>query len=884
MESAQGDRDSSQKCRKNCSVMAKPKGMILGPDRNQDVPLPKGAQLNLHRLQSVRQSIHEPLLPVAGWSPVNVRPVCTFHVAMHALSRTGLWPTEKSDGRRHQPPRSSGKSPLPAMSPPQLRRSKIASEATKGRFYFQLAAGLTSELEVTLGLRTPEEAALGCDLFRAAEASNAKLVRNLLAEGADALQRHAAGQVPLHVARSPEVVCELIAACPAAAGVRSFTGQTPVQRYMTLNHKLAEELLLAVASPAALEGLLEHRAGRSLLGLMHPSLARAVLQRASGRVSFVPSGFEAVAVLSQDPVSLGELRRLWRRLPKNFEARVLQHLVLEAAPTPATAQQLQRALETVLRHLCGKEEAGGLKRHELAELAEGLMQVLGGLSCPKWSLAALAVDLCFEMNKEEPTAFSLLLGSLPTACSNMIMHTDDSSLQQDALSWLLLGFATMPSCRALPLSELSRLLDPGLTWHSEEDLCSHAVALQASLEGCRSVAEEMVLAVQSVRQEMKGVEPLQAAIAWAHCAQLWQRSMLAEEEVQNRLQELLRSFREDIAMSDMQFRCRKVQSYSQAWQKAMAAWPRAIQCRLPGLLVWDLLVMDIAVPTAMSLRTVHDLLPDPMCRLPAVTPRKTKKQGFTPRLHTDSRGGVAFMCTRRLRLEWAWDLAEVLWSANNFDLSAGGDLEGFTTEGCLREIMRLHTSHGSILVDVRLVLLVQPVHARPLKVLRSVLSGQFETSQKRRSLWASLIHFLLSEASVQTIEAMESNEELLLYAGKPMVQRLQELSAAQKKLREEAREGEDLAAALRDRAALADKRLKHVDALSYQAFETCLSPRTLRMQTKTAPAAEDLYNEEPWHPAISCLQQYLYKASPAAPAFALDVAALASQRLKALQS
>ena len=33
--------------------------------------------------------------------------------------------------------------------------------------------------------------------------------------------------------------------------------------------------------------------------------------------------------------------------------------------------------------------------------------------------------------------------------------------------------------------------------------------------------------------------------------------------------------------------------------------------------------------------------PDPMCRLPAVTPRKTKKQGFTPRLHTDSRGGVA---------------------------------------------------------------------------------------------------------------------------------------------------------------------------------------------------------------------------------------------------
>ena len=109
-------------------------------------------------------------------------------------------------------------------------------------------------------------------------------------------------------------------------------------------------------------------------------------------------------------------------------------------------------------------------------------KVLGGLSCPKWSLAALAVDLCFEMNKEEPTAFSLLLGqlgnirqlatrrfctltyhpgarSLPTACSNMIMHTDDSSLQQDALSWLLLGFATMPSCRV-----------------SEQHFCQHVFA------------------------------------------------------------------------------------------------------------------------------------------------------------------------------------------------------------------------------------------------------------------------------------------------------------------------------------------------------------------------------------------------------------------------
>ena len=85
--------------------------------------------------------------------------------------------------------------------------------------------------------------------------------------------------------------------------------------------------------------------------------------------------------------------------------------------------------------------------------------------------------------------------------------------------------------------------------------------------------------------------------------------------------------------------------------------------------------------------------------------------------------------------------------------------------------MRLHTSHGSILVDVRhrlklffvpdasnaadamhpaltnawqgLVLLVQPVHARPLKVLRSVLSEaqlcgcQAQFSAARLSLGAA---------------------------------------------------------------------------------------------------------------------------------------------------
>ena len=42
-------------------------------------------------------------------------------------------------------------------APRAALRLAEASEATKGRFYFQLAAGLTSELEVTLGLRTPEE-------------------------------------------------------------------------------------------------------------------------------------------------------------------------------------------------------------------------------------------------------------------------------------------------------------------------------------------------------------------------------------------------------------------------------------------------------------------------------------------------------------------------------------------------------------------------------------------------------------------------------------------------------------------------------------------------------------------------------------------------------
>ena len=79
----------------------------------------------------------------------------------------------------------------------------------------------------------------------------------------------------------------------------------------------------------------------------------------------------------------------------------------------------------------------------------------------------------------------------PGCCSDSLQCHHAESLSSIFASMCLLQSSSHASpdldedvrqfVEALPLSELSRLLDPGLTWHSGEDLCSHAVALQASL-------------------------------------------------------------------------------------------------------------------------------------------------------------------------------------------------------------------------------------------------------------------------------------------------------------------------------------------------------------------------------------------------------------------
>ncbi|CAE7541598.1 unnamed protein product [Symbiodinium pilosum] len=766
---------------------------------------------------------------------------------MHALSRTGLWPAEPKDGQRLARPTPKPSLPVPS---PKLRNSSAKPlRFDKARFYLQLAAGLTSDLEMEMGLKTTNQVQLGCSLFRAAAAGDAAQVRRLLDEGADPLQRHAAGQLPLHVARNPAVVSELMAACPAASAVRTFTGQTPGERYIALldseHRHQVQDLLLALASPAALGSYLLLRAGRSLLGLMEPWLARAVLERACGPVSFLPTGEEASQVLSKEPLSLWELQKLWQRLPRGFEAPVLRHLLLEASQLSASAAatQLQHALERVLRGLCSQEI---LKRAELAELSHGLMEVLASLpSCPKWSLATLVVELCIDMNKVEPTAFSALLGMLPNCTSSS--QNDVFWPQRDALAWLLLGFPTSPVPSLARLERLERLEAKETMRPDEEDLRSAALALEASkLEGCRSVPEELVLAVQSVRRSaMQGVEPLRAALAWVRCARLWQRSVLAEDEVQRSVRRLLRLHQD----SSIQFRCHRVQSYSEAWQKALAAWPRAIQCNHPGLLVWDLLVTEVVLPSAVSLRAMHESL-----------------QSF----------------------EWALHGAEVLWTANNFDL-AGGDLQGFALGvPCLREILLLQTSHGPILVDVRLLLLVEPSRASALRVLGELLSGKFETPQ-RRALWAQLIRLLLADAAGDLQALLDARKALneadfLAYAGQPILQKLQEISRKHQKMRDQEREGQDLAADLADRAALAAKFLDRLASAS-ALFDACLPPRPpgAGMAPQESAGCEVDQGVPPSFDG-TLLERYLFaKASPAAPAFGLDVTELAQHRLQALQ-
>ena len=75
----------------------------------------------------------------------------------------------------------------------------------------------------------------------------------------------------------------------------------------------------------------------------------------------------------------------------------------------------------------------------------------------------------------------------PGCCLDSLQCRHAESLSSSLPVWVCSPHAGPDLVRqfveALPLSELSRLLDPGLSWHSEEDLCSHAVALQASLAG-----------------------------------------------------------------------------------------------------------------------------------------------------------------------------------------------------------------------------------------------------------------------------------------------------------------------------------------------------------------------------------------------------------------
>jgi len=585
---------------------------------------------------------------------------------------------------------------------PKLARGLTKAEGQPARqalFYLHLAAGMAAELEEDLGEKTSEQVELGCALFAAAQRGDTALVLELLADKADPLQRHAQGQLPLHVARAPDTVRALVAACPGSVAIRSFAGQTPAHLFVESGD---EDLLVHIACPLALEPLLQPVAGRSLLGRVEPSLARSVLDKACGPVAFLPSRQDALNSL-QSKETFWELARLWRRLPKKLEVLALRYILFEEGPSDVAHHLLQVAVEKLVARTCRDclEDMAPIGRDDREELAAGLMEVLASWPASgtdRFDFASKVVEMAVELNKREPTAFSALLAMLPSCPVQGAW-----SPERDALAWLLLGFPTAP----LPWQDLEGQEDTNLAGlRTEEELYAAVMDMEAfGLESCRSVAEELVQAVRSVRRSaMKGVEPFQVAIAWMHCARLWQRSSKAEEEAHCSVKRLLGALGQEVDMSKVQYRCRKTESYQEAWQKALAAWPKAPDCLLPGLLVCDLLVTEVALPTALAVREVHDSL---------------------------------------LRLKWSVHDAEVLWTANTFD-AADGKLEGFAAqEPCLREILLLKTSFGSILVDVRLRIIVKQTLAPALTVLKDAMLGRFEPPD-RRPLWEKLLCLVLA--------------------------------------------------------------------------------------------------------------------------------------------
>ncbi|CAE7211313.1 unnamed protein product, partial [Symbiodinium natans] len=727
----------------------------------------------------------------------------------------------------------------------------------KVRLYVALAAGLVADLQVELGERTKDQVTLGCELFRAAGAGDVALVRDLLEEGADPLLRHAGGQLPLHVAHGAPVVRELMLACPVAASVRCFAGRTPAESLLKGGAE-AESLLLVLGSLEALEACLQPQAGKSLLGLLEPRLAREVLAKACGPVSGCCTVQEASTLLTEmaeGRASFWKLKQLWHRLPKGLEILVLRHLLFEGPASPDTAHRLQLVVEKLVARLCQDcLEEGALQsvseikqEPSCQELLRGLMQVLAFQQRPQehTSCAQRAVDLALRMNDLEPTAFSTFLKMLPT-CPGAAWSPD-----RDALGWLLLGFPTAEG--PWPQAHLEESWLARVRNVSENDLYEAAAELRLSrLERCDSVAEELVQAVRSVRNSpMQGVEPLQVAMAWIHCARLWKRSIQAEAEVQDTVQRLLMQGLSQAVSSRLIFRCRRAESYREAWQKALAAWPRAPECRLPGLLVWDLLdttrhsvvrkacgVTEVAMPTATDLRSAHDALN---------------------------------------RLVWSSHGAEVLWTANSFDI-ANSNVDNFFG-GCLREVLKLRTRHGPVLVEVRLSLSSDRKRASALEALRDLLQGRFEVPA-RRPLWARLLRLVLDlrgkgkaamEAAQGSAREALRDPAFAAYAGQPLLKQLQELSQQLRRIKDEERAMEEGAEALHERAALAEKFLHRL--ASAGAFQTGLTPRAVEESPRSAVTDDE--------PAAdfegSLLQKYLAsQALPAAPMFEWNVAALAA--------
>eukprot|EP00930_Biecheleria_cincta_P021831 TRINITY_DN16059_c0_g2_i1.p1 TRINITY_DN16059_c0_g2~~TRINITY_DN16059_c0_g2_i1.p1 ORF type:complete len:864 (+),score=196.61 TRINITY_DN16059_c0_g2_i1:36-2627(+) len=733
-------------------------------------------------------------------------------------SKSGLWPVEPGDhepglanrrrllarrnadkalrlapGARLVSPRKFRRariSPLPAFGarvPPDspvlqgrfqqcstqpFKKSSLAVPGSDEDLEELLAARAVPSLQLRLGERSAKQVARGHRLLVAAAAGDLQQCSNLLEKGAaDPLQRDEAGNVALHLAASPEVALLLLGACPAAAGVENWAGQSPVARLLEARSCLVHwRIYLCEVARTNLDVLLKAPGSKrlsssssSLLGRLTPALAEEV--RSCALAPKWQDVLEALELLpSRDHVSrsrlLRVLSRLRNRFPQGLEGQLLQHLVLEAPPAEQR-MRLQACIFDVSKALLRMAVDDMLSEARCAEKFRrddddlpvcGLsLWLLHAASMPARTGGAGHLETSCRCSFAECIAELILKLSLEITTSNAADLADYA--ERDAILWLSSGQpAEVQSDRiVLPGDDSSGKLrtDAALNgedreafersqvphWVWQQDLEAARIELGSSVaELGEDLAFAYTQAISADEFFASSIPACEVAFAFLHSMHQWNVYTQAEREVWQILAGILESTQVPLPASQ-----RSVATLEQIWHKALEQWP-SLRCQVagapPALFVCDALAMDLELPGAAALRALHSRLLN-LCWLRDGAELLAVRNGF----HRGS-------STSRVGSE------DTLGSAGIAVAS-----EFFLRQPEMKAWLLLSTSSGPVPVELRLRTPWARLARGPAgQLLRDCMLG-FHEHLEHRGMWVKLLRL-----QVALQEALSSNETKALEA------------------------------------------------------------------------------------------------------------------------